>query len=352
MNFAGANTVTGSVGGNATGSNPIYALNIQGNNNTLVDLQGDVTVENFNFTSDGMADVGGTLTAISGVNFNNQKGTLIFDGTGGSYVFSSPVISQSAGVITVATNLTVTNPSIADIGVTQIGSTTLPGALTYTINQQNLNLLANGSVLTFAQTKSSLTFAAPTQQTIAFSGSIDGFTDGTQPLIIQGTTNTQTIGTTNKFKNLQIIGDVTASGGANLINIAGFTSLTIVGNSNLTDQGVTSANIASIIIGDSSGASGYILTPTENFNLVSDGLKFGNTGSILTIQSNGVVTANLNGDLEPGISGGGAISLNSTGGTLTITNPNNLGIAGSGNLLKTMEFKGQVILLQILLLQV
>lgn len=95
LNFVGDNTVTGSVGGNATGSNPIYALNIQGNNNTLVDLQGDVTVENFNFTSDGMADVGGTLTAISGVNFNNQKGTLIFDGTGGSYVFSSPVIAKS-----------------------------------------------------------------------------------------------------------------------------------------------------------------------------------------------------------------------------------------------------------------
>ncbi|WP_341794431.1 hypothetical protein [Rickettsia endosymbiont of Rhinocyllus conicus] len=348
LNFAGDNTVTGSVGGNVTGSNPIYALNIQGDNNTLVDLQGDVTVENFNFTSDGMADVGGTLTAISGVNFNNQKGTLIFDGTGGSYVFSSPVISQSAGGITVATNLTVTDPSIADIGVTQIGSTTLPGALTYAINQPNLTLLANGSKLTFAQANSSLTFDAPTQQTVAFGDSIDGFTDGTsnmvlngtQPLTIQGTTNDKTIGATKKFNNLNVIGNVTASGGASLINIGGFTSLTIAGNSNLTDQGVTSSNIASIIIGDSSGASGYILTPTENFNLASDGLKFGNTNSLLTIQSNGDVTANLNGDLDPGISGGGAISLNSTGGTLTITNANNLGIAGSGNLLNTMEFKG------------
>lgn len=348
LNFAGDNTVTGSVGGNVTGSNPIYALNIQGDNNTLVDLQGDVTVENFNFTSDGMADVGGTLTAISGVNFNNQKGTLIFDGTGGYYVFSSPVISQSAGGITVATNLTVTDPSIADIGVTQIGSTTLPGALTYAINQPNLTLLANGSKLTFAQANSSLTFDAPTQQTVAFGDSIDGFTDGTsnmvlngtQPLTIQGTTNDKTIGATKKFNNLNVIGNVTASGGASLINIGGFTSLTIAGNSNLTDQGVTSSNIASIIIGDSSGASGYILTPTENFNLASDGLKFGNTNSLLTIQSNGDVTANLNGDLDPGISGGGAISLNSTGGTLTITNANNLGIAGSGNLLNTMEFKG------------
>lgn len=66
-----------------------------------------MTVNNFNFTSDGIAAVGGTLTAISGVNFNNQNGLLIFDGAAGPYVFSSPVINQSIGEITVATNLTV-----------------------------------------------------------------------------------------------------------------------------------------------------------------------------------------------------------------------------------------------------
>lgn len=160
-----------------------------------------MTVNNFNFTSDGIAAVGGTLTSTSGVKFNNQNGLLIFDEAAGPYVFSSPVINQSVGEITVATNLTVTDPSIAGIGGTQIGSE-FPGALTYKINQPNLNLLANGNKLNFDQTNSSLTFAAPTPQTVAFSGSIDGFTDGTsnmvlngtQPLTIQGTTGTETIG--------------------------------------------------------------------------------------------------------------------------------------------------------------
>ncbi|WP_341792056.1 hypothetical protein [Rickettsia endosymbiont of Gonocerus acuteangulatus] len=87
LNFAGNNIVTGSVG-SATGSNPVNTLNVLGN--TRVDLQGDVTVDNFNFIIDGMAAVGGTLTAISGVNFNNQKGILIFDGSAaGPYFFQA-----------------------------------------------------------------------------------------------------------------------------------------------------------------------------------------------------------------------------------------------------------------------
>ena len=336
LNFAGNNIVTGSIG-SATGSNPIYALNIQGN--TRVDLQGDVTVNNFNFIIDGIAAVGGTLTATLGVNFNNQNGLLIFDGAAaGPYVFSSPVLNQSAGEITVATNLVVTDPSIAGIGGTQIGSQ-LPGALTYAINQPSLNLLAGGNILTFAQTNSSLTFAAPTPQTVAFSGSIDGFTDGTsnmvlngtQPLTIQGTTGAETIGANNKFKNLQIIGNVIASGGANLINIAGFNVLTVTGGSNFTDQGVTSANIASIIIGDSSGNGGYLLKPVADFNLNTTGMKFGSQDSGLGIEDNGAnITVNLNGSLDPGTSGNGNIGLNPSGGSLTITGASSLGIQGQG----------------------
>ncbi|WP_341792055.1 hypothetical protein [Rickettsia endosymbiont of Gonocerus acuteangulatus] len=211
--------------------------------------------------------------------------------------------------------------------------------------------MANGSELTFAQTNSSLTFAAPTPQTVAFSDSIDGFTDGTsnmvlngtQPLTIQGTTNTQTIGATNKFKNLQIIGNVTASGGANLINIAGFNILTVTGGSNFTDQGVTSSNIASIIIGDGNG--GYLLKPVADFNLNATGIEFGSQDSELGIEGNGTnITVTLNGSLDSRTSGNGNIGLNpGVNGSLTITGPagSSLGTQGQGgNLLNQIVPSG------------
>lgn len=149
------------------------------------------------------------------------------------------------------------------------------------------------------------------------------WSNGAQPLTIKGTTGAETIGATNKFKNLQIIGDVTASGGANLINIAGFNILTVTGGSNFTDQGVTSSNIASIIIGDSNDNGGYLLKPVADFNLNTTGMKFGSQDSGIGIEGNGAnITVTLDGSLDPGISGNGEIGLNpGVGGSLTITGP-------------------------------
>src|SRR5207237_897840 len=68
-------------------------------------------------------------------------------------------------------------------------------------------------------------------------------------------------------------------------------------------------------------------------------MKFKNAGSILNITSNGNVTAKMNGDLNPGAAASGIIQLSSTGGLLTITGANNLGI-NDGNTLNSMTFSG------------
>ncbi|MCC8419378.1 MAG: hypothetical protein LN590_07765 [Rickettsia endosymbiont of Glossina mortisans submortisans] len=68
-------------------------------------------------------------------------------------------------------------------------------------------------------------------------------------------------------------------------------------------------------------------------------MKFNNAGSILNITSNGNVTATMNGDLNPGAAASGIIQLSSTGGLLTITGANNLGING-GNTLNSIILSG------------
>ncbi|WP_218460216.1 hypothetical protein [Rickettsia sp. TH2014] len=86
--------------------------------------------------------------------------------------------------------------------------------------------------------------------------------------------------------------------------------------------------------------SGHILTPNNaNFNISTANMKFNNAGSILNITSNGNVTATINGDLNPGAAASGVIQLSSTGGLLTITGGNNLGI-NNGNTLNSMILAG------------
>ncbi len=103
LNFVGNSTVTGAVGA----TNPINILNVQGDNTTTVDLGGDVRVVQFNYTSTGVATVGGNLTATAGVNYNNALARLQFNGVVGinPYTFASPVLQANNGILDVYTNL-------------------------------------------------------------------------------------------------------------------------------------------------------------------------------------------------------------------------------------------------------
>ena len=296
LNFLGSSTVSKNIGA----TNPIDTLNVQGDNTKVVDLQGNVKVNNFNFTSDGIAVVGGTLTAKTGVNFDGFASTLTFNGMAGPYTFASPVVSAGAATLNVDTNLTVTDQSIGTIQTINIGQVGTSQNLTIAVNQPALSLLAGGNQINFSDPDSSLIFQSPQTQTVTFKGNLDGFAggggnvtlNGTKALTIQG----GSFGAVNKLASVSTIGTVTAGGG---INLSGITTLNVTGNSNFTDQTTTSASATNINIGDGNGIGTYILTPNADFNLATLNMKFGDPDSVLNIQSNGNVTAKMNGDLNP-----------------------------------------------------
>ncbi|WP_052326424.1 hypothetical protein [Rickettsia felis] len=134
LNFVGGSTVTGDVGAN----HAINTLNVKGNN--PVNLQGNVTVDQFNFTADGIAAVGGTLTATAGVQYNDLEATLAFSNPVGSYIFSSPILQAGNGGVMVDTTLKATDASIATAKAIQIGANFSTAALTLAVNNPNLNL--------------------------------------------------------------------------------------------------------------------------------------------------------------------------------------------------------------------
>ncbi|KJW02292.1 putative cell surface antigen Sca3 [Rickettsia endosymbiont of Ixodes pacificus] len=100
-------------------------------------MGGNVTVNNFNFTSDGIAAVGGTLTATAGVDYNNAAARLQFNGAVGTnpYTFASPVLQANNGILDVYTNLLATNASIGTLATINISNVVGPvnGEFTVTV---------------------------------------------------------------------------------------------------------------------------------------------------------------------------------------------------------------------------
>lgn len=336
LNFVGNSTVTGAVGA----ANPINILNVQGDNHTTVDLGGDVRVDQFNYTSTGVATVDGNLTATAGVNFGDFASTLTFNGVAGPYTFASPVIAAGAATLNVDTDLTVTDQSIGTIQTINIGQVGTPQNLTIAVNQPALSLLTGGNQINFSDSNSTLTFQSSQTQIVTFGGNLDGFASGGGNVILNGT-NDLTIkggsfGVNKAIGLVKTIGTVTANGG---INFKSITTLNVTGNSNFTDQTVTSASATNINIGDGNGLGTYILTPNADFNLATLNMKFGDPDSVLNITSNGNVTATMNGDLNPGATDSGIIQLSSTGGnTLILDGVGTVGVGG--NLLNSVTFSG------------
>jgi len=343
LNFAGSAIVTGNIGA----TNPIAILNVQGNNTTVVDLGGNVTVNALNYTSTGITTVGGTLTATTGVNYNNNAAALAFVNPVGSYTFSSPILQATNGSVMVDTILTATHPSIATAKTILIGATVPASVLTLAVNNTNLNLLPGGNGVNdiiFDNAGAALTLASPVVQTVTFGGNLDGFAGGGGNVTLNGTKALTiaggSFGANNALGSVSTIGTVQAQGA---INFKGITTLNVTGNSNFTDQTVTSAGSTNINIGGG-GVGTYILTPNNvDFDLATLNMKFNDPNSVLNIQSTGNVMAMMNGDLDPGAAASGIISLTSTlinaNDTLTLTGANNLGING-GNTLNSITFAG------------
>ncbi|KIJ88950.1 beta strand repeat-containing protein, partial [Rickettsia asembonensis] len=337
LNFVGGSTVTDDVGA----SHAINTLNVQGDNTTQVNLQGNVMVNKLNFSNTGVVVGGGTLTATAGVQYNNLGATLAFSNPVGAYIFSSPILQAGNGNVLVDTTLTATDSSIAPAKTIQIGANFSTAALTLAVNNPNLNLLAGGNQINFESANAALVVASPVVQAVTLGSNLDGFAGGGGNVTLNGT-NALTVqgglfGTVNKLASVSTIGTVQAQGG---INLSGITTLNVTGNSNFTDQTATSASATNINIGDGNGIGTYILTPNNaNFNISTANMKFNKAGSILNITSNGNVTATMNGDLNPGAAASGVIQLSSTGGLLTIIGGNNLGI-NNGNTLNSMILAG------------
>nr|ALB26426.1 cell surface antigen Sca9 [Rickettsia helvetica] len=145
-------TVTGDVGA----TNPVNILNVQGDNTTQVNLQGNVTVNELNYTNTGITTVGGTLTATTGVNCGGFASTLTFNGTGRPYTFASSVANAGSAILNVDTDLTVTNQTIGTIKTINIGTLGTPQDLTIAVNQAALGLLVGGNKINFSDSNSTL----------------------------------------------------------------------------------------------------------------------------------------------------------------------------------------------------
>ncbi|GAA5251993.1 hypothetical protein [Candidatus Rickettsia kedanie] len=200
LNVLGSSTVSKNIGA----TNTIDTLNVQGDNTKVVDLQGNVTVNNF--TSDGIAAVVGTLTAKTGVQYNNLGATLAFSNPIGAYIFSSPILAGNGSVI-VDTNLTATDASIATAKTIQIGVNFPTAALTLAVDNPNLNLLAGGNQINFKSADAVLVLAAPVVQAVTFGDNLDGFAgggnitlNGTNALTIQG----RAFGAVNKLASVRL----------------------------------------------------------------------------------------------------------------------------------------------------
>ncbi|MFY9590326.1 beta strand repeat-containing protein, partial [Rickettsia endosymbiont of Halotydeus destructor] len=364
LNFAGISTVTGDIGGNNgigdnnTGSYPIDVLNIQGDDTTTVELKGNTTVNQFNFTDTGMAAVGGTLTATVGVNFNNVASTLQFNGAlgAGPYTFSSPVLNAANGILDVYTNLITTDASIGTLATINIGDVgnKIDGTLTITVPGDNFVL---GGAVDIDTAGSQLIIAIPEAQTVTFNQNVTNTTaaqggsvtfDGTNgELVVDGAA---TIGAVNNLNAINTKGAVQVQPG---LNVGGTAALNLKAGSTFTDNSLTSTNIAAISIGEAGGVATYALDAINDaggaFNLNTGGMTFGNAASILQLQSSALAgadtTITLLGNLNPGNVGGaggtGIIAINAinAGETLKIAGAGSLGIAG-GNLLQQMTFAG------------
>ncbi len=173
-------------------------------------MGGNVTVDQFNYTSTGVATVGGNLTAKTGVNFGGFASTLTFNGMVGPYTFASPVVAAGAATLNVDTNLTVTDQSIGTIKAINIGILGAPQDLTIAVNQPALGLLAGGNKINFSDPDSALILQSPQAQTVTFGGNLDGTAggggnvtlNGTNALIIQG----GSFGAVNKLASVNTMG--------------------------------------------------------------------------------------------------------------------------------------------------
>ncbi|WP_341793148.1 hypothetical protein [Rickettsia endosymbiont of Ceutorhynchus obstrictus] len=360
INFADNSTVTGNVGGlngiggNTTGSYPVGVFNIQGDNATTVDLQGNVTVNNFNFTSNGIASIGGTLTATAGVNYNNAAGTLQFNGAAGPYTFNSPIVNGNNGTLDVFTNLLATNANIGTLATINIGNNIGGnGSLTVTVPGN----VAFNSPININTAVSQLIIAPGAAQTFTFGNNVTNTTGGQGgsvtfngtggALVVAGN---KTIGAGNILDAINIIGGVIAQPG---LNLAGTAALNMKAGSIFQDNSLSTTNVAAINIGEAgvpANAATYALDAKNAvggaFNLNAGGIKFPNAASVLQLQSSAPAgsdtTINLNGNLDPGAAGSGIVAITAinTGETLKIAGAGTLGIVGPGNTLNSITFAG------------
>ncbi|WP_342270146.1 autotransporter outer membrane beta-barrel domain-containing protein [Rickettsia endosymbiont of Orchestes rusci] len=368
--FIGDGTVTEDIGATKV----INYIDIQGDNNIAVILQGNVNTQILKFTQDAANEAAtvkitgnfaGAVTFTGNANAFGDGGIIEFnDATANaSHIFAGTLTvgagNADNGQITVNTALlTATDSSIGLIGRVKINDQKA-FAVDAKLGNVALSVITDfsfvGNNSQLVLTNSSTT----DDRTITFNDDLDpggnvGIvtlqSKGNKLLTLNSIDGTEKLGTGANFKALNVDGQVTISGvfpgaGGNRLDVSGADLLNLYNGATFTDQGATSGEIATINIGAARptgaalpvGTAKYILDVSSfaaanaaaPINLLSDAannnvLSFLSAASEFTIQNTAaadqlvIFQNHVKGFDTGGAAGGGIVNLINTAAATTL----------------------------------
>ncbi|WP_341753301.1 MULTISPECIES: autotransporter domain-containing protein [unclassified Candidatus Tisiphia] len=378
LTFLGAGGVTGNIGEDTLA---LAQINIGANAGGEVILGGNVYTKKLEFANASnvkiAGDFGGGANGAAGEVDFGAGGTLTFNGALGDLkTFNATIANGANGTLNVQGRLKATHANIGNIKTINIGTADpAAGFLTIDASAGNVALLNDaaaaagpGVAINFLDIASELRLLTDgVDSTITFYDHLPGVAGGGGIVSLEGanghtltldSNGAKTLGTAgNTLTRLDVRGQVTIAGrDADRFDIHHVPMLNVIKGAVFTDEGATSAQIATVNIGATGGggvgAATYVLDAIHgDFNIlanVGDQINFSDPDARLILQNSDntavLKTITLANTLDPGLvaNGKGIVELNSVhnGKMLTITKAAAQSLGTDVNKLKEVKFSG------------
>ncbi|UCM85293.1 MAG: autotransporter domain-containing protein [Rickettsia endosymbiont of Culicoides impunctatus] len=378
LTFLGAGGVTGNIGEDTLA---LAQINIGANAGGEVILGGNVYTKKLEFANASnvkiAGDFGGGANGAAGEVDFGAGGTLTFNGALGDLkTFNATIANGANGTLNVHGRLKATHANIGNIKTINIGTADpAAGFLTIDASAGNVALLNDaaaaagpGVAINFLDIASELRLLTDgVDSTITFYDHLPGVAGGGGIVSLEGanghtltldSNGAKTLGTAgNTLTRLDVRGQVTIAGrDADRFDIHHVPMLNVIKGAVFTDEGATSAQIATVNIGATGGggvgAATYVLDAIHgDFNIlanVGDQINFSDPDARLILQNSDntavLKTITLANTLDPGLvaNGKGIVELNSVhnGKMLTITKAAAQSLGTDVNKLKEVKFSG------------
>jgi outer membrane autotransporter protein len=380
LTFNETGTVTGNIGTNAAALAQINIGDDAAGGDVI--LQGDVFTRRLVFNNASEVKIAGNfgggdnaIAGASAVDFGTG-GMLTFNGGRGAgdlKTFNATIDNGANGALNVLGRLKAIHANIGNIQTINIGDAD-EGYLTIDASAGNVKLLGDGGSavqeINFGHANSVLGLYTNTDHTITFYDHLPGTVGNTGIVLLEGagghtltvdSDGAKTLGTAAQLlTRLDVRGQVTIAGrDADRFGIHLVPELNVIKGAVFTDEGATSAQIAAVNIGvgdaiagaapgaGDPGKANYVLDAKYgDFGILNGGkaINFLDAGAQLTLRNSSAnnKTITFYDNLEGLVGGGGGVlSLESTGGLLTVDS-DGAKTLGAGRALTRLDVRGQV----------